>query len=449
MFAMCRKSLLSLSMALAVVFPAWADDPGLALMQAVEIAQSIDPWTEGSRYNQEALEAEAISARTLPDPKVSLMLLNMPTDTFDFGQEAMTQVGVGVAQMFPRGDTLALTSEQKTQMALAQPFLRVDREAKVTATVSQLWLDAFNAQEAITLIENDRDLFEQLVDVALASYSTALGRTRQADVIRAQLELTTLDDRLTRLHQQLDAYRQRLSEWVGRVVIAKPLTTTLQELVLAKKETVMDPAPLSQQQMFELVQNHPALQALDQRIEATDTGVKLAKQKYKPEWGVNAQYGYRNDDPLGGSRSDLFTVGVTLDVPLFTANRQDQDVNAARARLNAIKTDKALLLRQLMAALETSKAELIRLDERSALYTELLLPQMTEQAGAAITAYNNDDGDFAEAVRARIAELNAKIEMLNITVGRQKQIAMLNYVLAESSSATVNESTALSGAKHE
>ena len=36
------------------------------------------------------------------------------------------------------------------------------------------------------------------------------------------------------------------------------------------------------------------------------TGVELAHQKYKPEWGVSAQYGYRADDPTGRGRADFF-----------------------------------------------------------------------------------------------------------------------------------------------
>jgi hypothetical protein len=58
---------------------------------------------------------------------------------------------------------------------------------------------------------------------------------------------------------------------------------------------------------------------------------------------------------------------------------------------------------------------------------------MAEQAKAALAAYNNDDGDFAEAVRARIAELNARIESLDIAVARQKTIAQINYLLVDAS----------------
>ena len=66
----------------------------------------------------------------------------------------------------------------------------------------------------------------------------------------------------------------------------------------------------------------------------------MAKQKYKPEWGVNASYGYRDDDPMGNSRADLFSVGVTFDLPLFTDNRQDKEVKSAISKTEAIKTEK-------------------------------------------------------------------------------------------------------------
>ncbi|HBO96387.1 MAG TPA: transporter, partial [Gammaproteobacteria bacterium] len=192
------------------------DQAGTLTLEAA-IAQAIasDPWLNGSRYREDALTSESISASTLPDPKVSLMAANFPTDSFDINQEPMTQLTVGVSQMFPRGDSLALTSRQKQELAAQEPLLRQDRQDKVTATVTQLWLEAYRAQESIRLIEQDRALFEHLVDATKASYSSALGRARQQDIIRAQLELTRLDDRLTALRQQLDSAQQRLSEWIG------------------------------------------------------------------------------------------------------------------------------------------------------------------------------------------------------------------------------------------
>ena len=64
---------------------------------------------------------------------------------------------------------------------------------------------------------------------------------------------------------------------------------------------------------------------------------------------------------------------------------------------------------------------------------------MAEQAEASLTAYTNDDGDFAEVVRARIAELNAQIDALNIDVERQKTIVQINYYFTASDMAEETE----------
>ncbi|MFT5547788.1 TolC family protein, partial [Rheinheimera aquimaris] len=182
---------LSLSVSNVIGYAQTFPEP-LKLEQAVALAVDADPWLTGSQFTQEALNDEAIAAATLPDPRMSLMAGNFPVDSFDINQEGMTQLSVGISQMFPRGDSLSLTRRQKQQLAEQHPLLRLDRRAKVGATVSQLWLEVFKAQESIRLIEQDRALFEQLVDAAKAGYSSALGRARQQDVIRAQLELTRL-----------------------------------------------------------------------------------------------------------------------------------------------------------------------------------------------------------------------------------------------------------------
>ena len=270
------------------------------------------------------------------------------------------------------------------------------------------------------------------MDATKASYSSALGRARQQDIIRAQLELTRLDDRLTVLRQQSESAQQRLSEWVGgraRLPLAQLVPSQYGD-----EPASVGGQPDSDRWLYEQVNRHPLLRALDQRIDAMETGVELARQKYKPEWGLSAQYGYRDDDPMGRDRADFFSVGVTFDLPLFTGKRQDKDVSAATSRAEAIKTDKLLMARKLMAELDTALVQLQRLNDRRALYAEQLLPQMAEQAEAALAAYNNDDGDFAEAVRARIAELNAKIDFLTIRIDRLKTITELNYLLSKNGS---------------
>ncbi|MBT4521148.1 MAG: TolC family protein [Halieaceae bacterium] len=413
----------------------------LSLNKAIVAALANDPWQAGNRHRQTAYEAQSVAAGTLPDPRVSVNFANLPTDTFDFNQEAMTQFRVGVTQMFPRGQSLRMKQQYMAVLGSQHPLLAADREAQVTLTVSQLWLDVYQASASIEAIESNRALFEQLVDVAIASYSNALGRTRQQDVIRAQLELTRLQDRLVRLQQDRDMGSQQLMEWLadgpglngdteGGLLYSRnhmqgfSLPDELPQVRLRRS-----PLPVNDEFDQKHLMSHPAVLALDRLVEAARVGVELARQKYKSEWGVSASYAYREDDPSGLDRSDFFSLGISFDLPVFTANRQDKQVRSAAAKAEEIRSRKWLLLRRMTSELATAAKQLGHVDQRQRIFLDQLLPQMQEQAEASLAAYTNDDGDFAEVVRARIALLNTEIESLQIAVERQKTVAQLNYLL--------------------
>lgn len=313
--------------------------------------------------------------------------------------------------------------------------------------MSQLWLDAYLAQQTIKLIEDDWSLFEQMAEVAKASYSNVVGKTRQQDVIRAQLEIVQLDDRLTSQKQKLETTIARLNEWLHIYDAdrlnesfnfdAQPLEFSVsKELpsIQLNNPTVLKASNYSRNLLAQELSNHPAILAIDIKRKASEKGIELAKQQYEPQWGVNASYAYRDNMPSGDSRADLFSVGVTFDLPLFTENRQDKQVAASIADSETIKTEKLLLTKQMISVLEKELRQLKRLSDRQSIYQEQLLKQTHDQAEASLTAYTNDDGDFAEVVRARIAELNARISALRIDVDALKTVARINYFFAHSQS---------------
>lgn len=419
------------SLMLVIALNTHAGTATITLDEAINIAQQNDPWLLVSQRSQDALQFDSVASGTLPDPKVSLSLANLAADSFDFNQEPMTQVKIDVAQVIPRGDSLKARQKQLLLSSQQHPYQRQNRMASVGMTVSQHWLNAYKAEETIALIVRNRVLFEQLVDVAEARYASALGRTRQQDIVRAQLEITRLQDRLTTLHQQQDTAQQRLLEWLRTSVDERQLMIKLpQQLpdIKLRRAAQAGESIYSEHMSSQLLQ-HPALVALDYKIRTEQTGIELAKQQYKPEWGIQASYAYRDDSPQGQDRADFVSVGVTFDLPLFTENRQDKRVQAAAARAESAKAEKTLLLRKMSASYQVAQAQLTRLDQRQTLFQSRLLPQMVEQAEASLNAYTNDDGDFAEVVRARIAQLNAEIETLDIAVERQKLRAQINYFL--------------------
>jgi outer membrane protein TolC len=448
------RLILGALLATLVCLTAWPARGAMTLNEAVDIAQRNDPWLVGSEYQQQAIEAQSTAAGTLPDPVVNVGFANLPTDTFDFDQEAMTQFKVGISQTFPRGHSRAIDQKRLSLLGAQYPYQRGDRRAKVAVNIANLWLEVFRATESIRLIEQDRALFEDLVDVAQSSYSTAVGRTRQQDLIRAQLELTRLEDRLTVLHERRDVSRSRLNEWLraapggpqpdsarglAGISANASLSDTLPQIELrhpALYEVGTTPSP---REIASYLRGHPAILSLDRKIDASKAGIELAEQKYRPQWSVNASYGYREDSPVDNpvrdtDRPDFFSFGVAFDLPLFTSKRQDRQVQSAIAGSEAIRTEKWLVLRNMIAAFETQRSRLLRLNQRQGLYQSRLLQEMQDQAEASLTAYTSDDGDFSEVVRARIDELNARIDALDIEVDRLKTISQLNYFFVSSSS---------------
>jgi len=429
----------------------------LTLKESIIKAQKNDPWLTGNRHQQDSVKSLSIAAGTYADPKVSISMANLPTDTFNMSQEGMTQFKLGVAQMFPRGDSLALKQKQLELSSGQYPYQRQNRKAKVAVTVGLLWLDAYRIQNSIRLIQADRTLFEQLTDVAAASYASAQGKTRQQDVIRAQLELTMLDDRLNQLQQQKNRYEGQLSQWLTAKSLKAEqsvnlhdinLGEVLPEVILLKENIIKSNAWLSPDKLVKHFIAHPRIMAIDKKIDASAKGIELAKQSYEAQWGVNASYAYRNDDPMGNNRADLFSVGMTFDLPLFTDNRQDQQVSAAISQTESVKTERLIILRQLLGAYSSGKGRLKRLNDRQSLYRTQLLPQIQDQAEASLTAYTNDDGDFAEVVRARIAQLNAKIENLAIDTQIQKVQLELNYLFINQADQMLNFSQMSNVNKH-
>ena len=174
--------------------------------------------------------------------------------------------------------------------------------------------------------------------------------------------------------------------------------------------------------------------AFDQKVAAAATDVDLAQQGYKPQWGLSTAYAYRSDERV--DRDDFLSVGFSFDLPIFTGRRQDQQVAAATRELESMRLERVLVLRALRADFAAVLAEHQRLQERLELYSSRLLREMDEQAEASLQAYTNDDGDFAEAVRARIADLNARIDVFSIEVSLLSLQARANYLLAGERPAT-------------
>jgi outer membrane protein TolC len=422
------------SISLLSLLPLAVNAEALSLQQAVEKAVSQDDWLVSSQQKENAMRVLSQGMTALPDPKINVGLLNMPTDSFDFNQEAMTQFNVSVSQMFPAGDTLRLAGEKYTAQGDQMPLMRDNRRAMLAMEVSNIWLTAYRYEESIKLVKQNRTLFEQLHEVVESSYSSAYGRAKQQDLVRSELELIKLDHRLTQLSQAKENALKKLSQYILPTMADQ--NTADQDITLKTtgEPIMVTPSNILSSNSLALAARlslHPLVRIVDVQSNTAQIDKAIAEQKYKPEWGVTLGYGYRGDDLSGKDRADLASIAVSVSVPIFSSSRQDAQVKAASLQVESFLSEKQLVLNELMAKYRVLTSDITLLDQRIRLYQTKLLPSYRESAQAMLNAYTSNDGVFSDVVQARIATLNAHIELLNIRIERFKRLAELNYVMAQ------------------
>lgn len=394
----------------------------LSLVQAESLALDNAPLVKAYQSKVEAYRARAIAADTLPDPKLKLGLMNFPTDTYKRDQEPMTQVQVGIQQMFPGGNSLEIKSRRMGFMADGEAAKAENEYRKIRQQVRETWLELLYWKQADHVIQKNRTLFKKLVDTTRSQYAT--GSHRQQDVVRAQLELGMLDDKRYKIQNKIDTTRARLSRLVGRDISHRAIEVSIPVL----------PDVKSRDEILQSLEDHPALQMQQAMLSASEQGVALARQSYKPAWMLDLTYGARDgNNPNGSPRADFASAMVMVDIPLFTGNRQDKYLVASQAdRQSAIQTREEQK-QHLTEMLDDGYATWTRLEERLRHYQNFLLPKSRENSRSSLHAYQSKRGDFTSLMRAQITELDTQLNGLRLHVDYVKAQAKLLYLSGEQS----------------
>ncbi len=419
MFTVIRRSCVLLMLGLMPVWAVAESAAVLSLAEAERQALIDDPMVASADALAEALDEAAVADGQLPDPKVKVDLFSYPTDTFEFDQEPITQFRVGIAQHFPRGNTLNYKSRRTHSMANGARANSADANLKIVRDVRKSWLERYYWLQAERIVSANRRLFNQLLDITQAQY--AAGRRNQQDVIRAELELGLLDDRLTHIRQQQQTAEATLGKWIGADAL-RPLPSEFPELARVESLTTIESA----------LQKHPSIQSAMATVEANQNSVRIAREAYKPAWTLGVMYGLRDgENTAGDDRPDLVSASLQFDVPLFTAKRQDRRLSAAQKRTAAALSQRDDRYRELQRMLNDSYTSWQRLGERVQHFDTTLLRQARENTKATYNAYQSDSTDFATLMRANITELDTRLKALRLRVDYAKQQAQLLYLAGE------------------
>ena len=403
----------------------------LSLERAQALAIEQDPGRKQLTLQSRAAEALGVAESQWADPQLIIGAQNFPADTLDFDQEPMTQLRVAIRQQLPQGDTLSLQQDRQRVRAAIMLAQASARQLMVRREVRALWLEIYELQRVTAILQDDEGFLKQLRTITRSLYE--VGRVQQQDFLRAELELSRLEQQLLTLKGQEAAKRTALSRWIGATALSAELPSQAPVLDGAGFASA-DLNAADIQSLPQGLREHPVLNAVRLQADESSVDVALAREKYAPAFGVELAYGARGGSNLNGSeRSGLVSAAVTMTLPLFTAQRQDRQLESAVYRESAAEyawTDK---LRAMAADAAAAIARLRQVESEIGIYDKGILQQAKLEAKATINAYQANAADFSEVMRSFLNEQKDRLSYWRLKVKRLQILSELEYLIPSQS----------------
>ncbi len=430
MFLRKYRFLLAVAPLLIVADNLYADEINPVVLRehsAVEVAVSDNPNLAEVQERYKALLEVPSQVGTLPDPMVSLNAMNFPTDTFDRDQEPMTQLQVGVSQVIPFPGKLGLKEEAAEYDAKAAGHSVDEVRLQLVKNVKSKWWQLYYLDRALDTVKNNQALLRQFITVAQTKYET--GKGLQQDVLLAQLELSRLMDQ----EIQLRAIRRNQAIKLN-ILMDRPANDVI---VLPDQVSKSMPALADEGALYlQAESSRPLLKKMETKIEAAQSRLDLAKRDYYPDFKLGVTYGDRTGDnppPMGGSRSDFFSVMVGVKIPLYSGRKQSKAVSQRSSELQmnhyALLDEKGMV----MAAISSAVTDYQEAKQQFSLYGSGIVPQAQQTVQSMLAGYQVSEVDFLNLVRSQMTLFNYELQYWKALSDAKQALARLEAAVGEES----------------
>ena len=397
-----RTALQALALLLLISPPyVKAADSGLSLDEAQRLALDAQPLLQAQAAAVQAARDNAVAAAQLPDPKLTGGVTDWPVngpDRYSLRRDDFTMINVGVTQDFPRAEKRRLRGQRGEHEAELAEQMLTATQLTIRRDAALAWLDVWRPERALELTRQSVHEAELQLNATEIAYTS--GRATQAEVLAARIALGLLRDDNASLEQETVIARSKLSRWIGG--------DAAQRLFSAELPQWAPPAPM--EEMLIGLRHHPHLNTEAQRVAVAEDEVALARQAYKPDWGVALSYGYRPDF------ADYISMNFSIDLPVFAGNRQDRNLGAKLAERSQIEQSREDVLRQQEAELRVYWEGWQRLRDRMRQFDADILPQSGQRVAAALAAWQAGQGTLTTVLDARRMSLDNRMRRLQLLV---------------------------------
>jgi outer membrane protein TolC len=411
----CRLGV-SFAGALLIVAPRLQAQDSLSLSAVYEALEAGTPRIAAARAAAQAAAERISPARRPPDPELQFGLMNRELPGFGLADPlGMNQIQI--MQMIPVGK-LSLAADVERARAAAASAQADELRWEERSRAAMAFYDIYAADRSIEIMRESQRLLRDLVRTTETMY--AVGDARQADVLRAQVELARMTEDLVRMEAMRASAAARLN-----AVLDRPATNPVASA--AEPSWVVE-LPSTDSLVALALNRRPMLQAGGQTLRAAQVSERLAGRELWPDPEVGLQYGWRGEED-GTMHMVSLMLGVRL--PIWAGSRQKAMRREAEAMRDVAAADLQAMEAETRGRVGELAAGVGRAQRLRQLYTGTILPQAQTTTAAALAAYQVGGVDFmtlldaqmnvnryrqaAVSAAAELGQAIAELEMLTAT----------------------------------
>ena len=274
----------------------------------------------------------------------------------------------GLMQELPnQGKRRARISRAQAEIGVATTEVAAQRrDLAVGAAIA--WLDLFYAERRVDLLKS-LEAENRLLTQTVASRIVG-GTATPAEAVAAPLQEASIADRRTALNAEAMRARAEMRRWIGSVA-DEPLAESAPGFMV-------DPAMLRAN-----IEVHPILRVYESTLARADAEIREAEAAKRPDLALQA--GVHRREPQFGW---MVSAQVTIDLPLFTATRQNPLIAAKAAEANRIRVERDGVHRRLVSEFESGLATYTAAKEALERIRGTTLPLVRQKVELEVASYS-------------------------------------------------------------
>ena len=386
----------------------------LKLQDLLAEAALNNPEILGASNEREAAQHRVSPAGALDDPMLEAGVVNAPLASQTFRREDMTMKMLGLSQRFPFPGKRGLRQDVAAKDAESVSHAYQETVNRVARDVKAAYFELAFIVESARLVQKNRQVLEQFLQISESRYT--VGQGSQADVLKAQTQLTAMVDELIKLARERQSIEAELALALGR----EPEVDMPEPMPLQLTETPLEFKSLRETALTE----RPQLLGLKSLIDRSEKAVDLARKDYYPDFDVKLSYGQREDMLDGTRRDDMVSLTIAINLPVWRASKRDPGVAEAIAMRNQATDMYQAQLNEVSSQLRQQVATAEQSLRSARLYESGILPQARLAVESSLAAYRVNRVDF-------LTLLDSQMTVLDYEIGYASALSNYNIALAE------------------